>query len=225
MSRTTVKKISNADLLDRLKEGFSYKTDLEVAGFLGVSKDTISMIRREVIGLSLAQRIKIMDRLQSIKVRNLLVRITPENLADGLIRLSNKGAEALAFEDIEAGEATEDDIELIKLFKEFGNLGKSFATDKEMAAYLGLKRNTISSVRAGDGRLGPLPRLRMLKAICPNADIEQIERGIESSEYLFNLISEHIEQKQQSACSDLPKRTSSDTAFEADMFKSDSTKH
>jgi hypothetical protein len=59
-----------------------------------------------------------------------------------------------------------------------------------------IKRNTISMVRSGKSRLGPLPRLRMLKQIDVE-DVTDIERGIESSEYLINLIDEHIKMKKE----------------------------
>jgi transcriptional regulator with XRE-family HTH domain len=185
-------KNSNADLLDRLKQGFDYKTDVEIAGFLGVTKETISQVRQGVLGLSLSQRIKIMDRLASIKTRNLFERITPEHLAHELHRLSLRGAERLALDELEKGEPLAVDVRLIELFKTYGQDENLFRTDKEMASFLGLKRASISGVRTGKSRLGPLPRLRILKVICPEIDIEQIEKGIESSEYLLKLIEEHI---------------------------------
>jgi transcriptional regulator with XRE-family HTH domain len=210
---TPIFKKNNAELLDKLKEGFGYKTDLEVAGFLGVTKETVSQIRRGLMELGAIQRFKIMDRLVSIEIRDLLAKIASENLANELIRLSHRGAENLAFRETldyvpfndETTEQSKDDkmvydsmthdIELIRLFKEHGCHGNAFATDKEMADVLGLKRTSISSIRSGKGRLGPLPRLRMLKAIHPEADTDQIERGIESSEYLLTLINKHIEMK------------------------------
>ena len=205
-------KLTNAELLDKLKEGFGYRTDLEVAGFLKVNKETVSQIRRGILELSSAQRLKIMDRLWSIRVRDLLAKMAPESLANQLITLSHRGAGWLAFgneplcESAQEGgtsfsdedECPEDkmtnDIVLIDLFKNYGCKGGPFATDKDMADVLGLKRNTISSIRKG-ARLGPLPRLRMLKAINPNVDTEEIEKGIESSEYLLELLIRHLDMK------------------------------
>lgn len=186
------KKNSNAALLDQLKKGFGYKTDVEVAGFLGVSKETISQVRQGVLGLSLGQRMKIMDRLTSIRTRDLMERITPEHLAHELHRLSLRGAERLALDELEKGEPTAVDVKLIELFKTYGQDENLFKTDKEMATFLGLKRASISGVRTGKSKLGSLPRLRILKVIYPEADVEQIEKGIESSEYLLKLIEEHI---------------------------------
>lgn len=189
---TPNKKISNAELLDRLKAGFGYKTDVEVAGFLGLNKDTVSQIRQGLQGLSIGQRFKIMDRLSNIQIRNLLEKIAPDHLSQEIHRLSLRGAERLAFEETEAGKPKEIDVKLIDLFKSYGQELDIFHTDREMADFLGLKRATISSVRTGKTRLGPLPRLRMLKIILSNADTEQIEQGVQSNEYLFGLIEDHI---------------------------------
>jgi transcriptional regulator with XRE-family HTH domain len=185
--------VSNADLLDKLKEGFDYKTDIEVAGFLGLNKDTVSQIRQGLQGLSIAQRFKIMDRLVSIQIRNLLVKIAPDHLYREIHRLSLHGAEGLAFDEIEAGEPEEIDVKLIDLFKSYGQKLNLVHTDQQMADFLGLKRATISSVRTGKCKLGPLPRLRMLKAINPETDIEQVLNGIESNKSLHDLIEKHIE--------------------------------
>ncbi len=184
--------ITNADLLDKLKEGFGYKTDVEIASFLGVRKENICQVRQGELGLSLGQRIKIMDRLGSIHIRDLLERITPEHLSRELHRLSLRGAERLALDELEKCEPTAVDIKLIELFKTYGQDENLFTTDKEMATFLGLKRASISGVRTGKSKLGPLPRLRILQVICPEADTEQIERGINSIEYLFMLIELHI---------------------------------
>jgi transcriptional regulator with XRE-family HTH domain len=179
-------------LLDKIKLGFGYLTDVELAGFLGVNKDIIVRIRRGEIGLSIIQRIKLMDRLCCIKVRDLIKEITPYQLAKELQRLSEKSAQHLALaETVLADGKIECDQKVIELFKQFGKEG-GFSSDKDLANFLGIKRNSISMIRTGRSGLGPLPRLRMLKAIKPALDISQIEQGIESSEYLISLIDEHM---------------------------------
>jgi transcriptional regulator with XRE-family HTH domain len=186
----------NSELLDQLKVGFDYRTDKELAGFLGVSQKTVSSIRNGKQSLSPKQRIKIMDRLVAVKVRDLLIKISPESLGGELYRLSLRGAERLALSETGDGATAPDDNALIDLFRRYGQQGESFATDEDMAVYLGVSGSMISAVRHGETELGPLPRLRMLKAICPDADTEQIEQGIESSRYLLSLIMAHIKMKQ-----------------------------
>ncbi len=185
--------VSNADLLDKLKEVFGYKTDVEVAGFLGLNKDTVSQIRQGLQGLSIAQRFKIMDRLVSIQIRDLLAKIAPDHLIQEIYRRSLRGADGLDFDETEAGEPKETDVKLINLFKSYGQELNLFHTDREMADFLGLKRATISSVRTGKMKLGPLPRLRMLKAVNPETDIDQVLNGIDSNQSLHDLIEKHIE--------------------------------
>lgn len=190
----------DTELLDRLKIGFDYRTDKELAGFLGVSQKTVSSIRNGKQSLSVRQRIKVMDRLLAVKVRDLMIKISPESLANELLRLSLRGAENLAFSEATQCQPTSEDTALIDLFRKNGNQGDSFSTDEEMADFLGVSSSMISSVRHGESELGPLPRLRMLKAICPEADTEQIENGIESSQFLLNLINEHIDIKKSKGC-------------------------
>lgn len=54
---------TDAELIELVKQAFKYNTDLELAGFLGVSKDTVSAIRsnRTVVGEGL--RFTILDKL------------------------------------------------------------------------------------------------------------------------------------------------------------------
>ena len=185
--------VSNADLLDKLKHLFGYKADAGIARFLGVTKETISQIRRGEMGLSINQRLKAMDRLDIVSTPGLLEKISPEYLSSELLRLSLRGAERLALDEFEKGEPTAVDTKLIELFKAFGQDENLFTVDQEMASFLGLKRASISGVRTGKSKLGPLPRLRMLKAINPETDIEQVLNGIESNKSLHDLIEKHIE--------------------------------
>jgi len=184
---------SDADILDQLKIGFDFKTDVELAGFLGVTKVTVSQIRHGDMKLSGIQRLRVMDRLESIRVRDLFIKISPEKLAERILELSRRNATKLALAVSEKGISEASDIELIDLFKEFSR----FRTDKELAAYLGFTRSMVSTIRAGARKLGPLPRLRILRAVEESVGkeiegIENIEKGIESSEYLIKLIEEHI---------------------------------
>jgi transcriptional regulator with XRE-family HTH domain len=181
--------VSNADVLDKVKDAFGFSSDKELAGFLGVSQKTVSSIRNGKQSLSPKQRIKIMDRLMAVKVRDLLIKISPESLGRELYRLSLRGQK----DEVGDGSATQDENALIDLFRGYGHQGESFSTNEDMAVFLGVSGSMISAVRHGETELGPLPRLRMLKAIFPDADTEQIERGIESNRYLLNLINEHIE--------------------------------
>jgi len=183
--------ISNSDILDKVKDAFWFRTDREVAGFLGVSQKTVSSIRNGKQSLSARQRIKIMDRLMTVKVQNLLIKISPEDLGKEIYRLGLMGEERLALHETGNGKATLDDNVLIELFRSYGQRGGSFATDEDMAVFLGVSCSMISAVRHGKTELGPLPRLKMLKAINPETDIDQVLNGLESNQFLHDLIEKH----------------------------------
>jgi hypothetical protein len=178
--------ISNAEVLDKFKEAFGFRTDREVSDFLGVDKMTVCQIRQEAMGLSIAQRLKILGRLASVQIRDLHEKIEPDNLCGAMLE---------KFPGLKAGmsKSQEINVKLLELFKSYGQEQKLFRIDREMSDFLGLKRATISSVRIGRSKFGPLPRLLMLKAINPGADIDQVLNGLESKQCLIELIEKHIE--------------------------------
>jgi len=181
------------DILDVLKTRLDFRTDVELAGFLNVKKSIITQIRHSEMKLSFNQKLTVMDHLGFIKGRDLLTAITSEALTEKILQASYTQSERLALPETVPGVPDHFDIVLIELFKQFGK----FKSDKEVASCLGVNRTMITTVRAGRRKLGPLPRLRMLKFIEKNTgieieDIESLERAIESSEYLFEFIKDHM---------------------------------
>ncbi|MDD5277357.1 MAG: hypothetical protein PHR16_14915 [Methylovulum sp.] len=79
------------------------------------------------------------------------------------------------------------DVALLDLFK--GQF--HFRTDRLLADYLGIKSNTLATVRANKSQLGSLPRLRMLKMVDGDT-IADIEQGIGSAWHLVKLMDAHI---------------------------------
>lgn len=175
----------DSDLLDAIKNEFDWRTDLQVAKFLGLSKDAISLVRGGA-KLGRRQRIKLYDRLRFCQVRNLVARIAPDYLSARLIAASRRGSERLGLPETEPGPADAIDIALLDQFKRFGK----FSSDSDLAKFLGIRRNTISMVRSGRSRLGPLPRLRMLSLI-DEQPVAEAEQAIESSEFLLSLIKQN----------------------------------
>jgi hypothetical protein len=179
---------NDAVLLDKLKECFGFQTDVEVAAFLGITKDSVSLVRRGETGLSIAQRLKIMDRLESVQAKDFIARMSPENLVARLVSLRDGGAEHLCKKSVQGeGNGQPIDVALLDLFKGQFN----FRTDKLLAEYLGIKSNTLATVRGNKSRLGPLPRLRMLKMV-DGVTIADIEQGIGSAGDLLKLMDAHI---------------------------------
>ena len=91
---------------------------------------------------------------------------------------------AIALAKIEGSESPEVDAELLALIKK---LIKS-ETDEELANLIGLKRSSLSMVRKGKSRFGLNPRLKILKLLDPNINIEDFERVLESSDELLKWV-------------------------------------
>lgn len=212
---------TDAELIDLVKQTFNYDTDVQVAGFLGVTKDTVSAIRnnRTVVGeglrFAILDKLLVLDKIAYRKGENALFREgkgngedrrEPQNaetddlqhrsLASAcspkvlLIRLREWQREQRqaqhdrwALKEIEDGPPVSEDAELLDLYKEF----KQFETDAEVAKTLGIKRNSISMVRHGRSRLGPLPRLRIYRDVY-GRDTSKLEAALESSDALLNLM-------------------------------------
>jgi len=80
-------------LLEKLKTGFNYKNDAELAFFLGITPSAISQIRRGGTSLGVIQRLKIVDRLAAIAVRNAVVSVMPEPLGKKIMSFSLNNAQ------------------------------------------------------------------------------------------------------------------------------------
>ena len=206
---------TDAELIELVKQAFKYNTDLELAGFLGVSKDTVSAIRnnRTVVGEGL--RFTILDKLlvldkvafrkgeeffikssalavnkekQSVEPiqgskRSLILLCSPAKLAAKILELRQAQHERWALKELEDGPSVSEDALLLDLYMAF----KKFETDSRVAEELGIKRNSISMVRHGRSRLGPLPRLRIYRDVY-GQDISELEAALESSEALLDML-------------------------------------
>lgn len=199
---------SDIELIDLIKDQFGYKTDLELAGFLGVSKDTISAIRnkRTVVGESLRftilQKWKAYDRVLFRKAEDFVLRsidrhakpqpnrnespnsvFSTGSLVAKILDLRRNQKDHWALPEVTDGAHVVEDSTLLDLYKSYRNL----STDEDVAQVLGIKRNSISMVRHGRSRLGPLPRLRIYRDVY-GEDTTQMESALESSESLLSLM-------------------------------------
>lgn len=206
---------TNVAILECVKRRFSHSTDLELAGFLGVSKDTISGIRnnRTVVGEAL--RFTIMDKMIDLEkfdnqVRSksmfkdggvplteknnfqngsLMLACSPKMLLIRLRELQGeqcKGQRAkCTLAKIDEEPVVGEDADLLDLYKSF----KQFVIDADVSKTLGIKRNSVSMVRHGGSRLGPLPRLRIYRDVY-GRDTENLEAALESNDALLTLITD-----------------------------------
>ena len=173
----------DAKLIDALKQALGYTTDVEVAGFLGVDKQMVYQARHGISSLGQRQRFKIIDRVLYRRTENLALRCLPANLVKRILELRKAQYEGWALSETEEGDPLPADAQLLDLYKQFRNL----RTDAEMAKVLGIKRQSISMVRTGRSKLGPLPRLRIFRDVWQE-DIADIEVALESSEALLEMI-------------------------------------
>jgi transcriptional regulator with XRE-family HTH domain len=209
---------TDVELIDLIKTSFRYETDLEVAGFLGVNKDTISAIRnnRTAIGeslrLTILEKCRSLDRVLYRKAEDFLLRISAgdasirrrsgdiqieaqssnsifsvKTLRDKLLELRADQKDRWALEELVDGSTLSEDATLIDLYKAHKNI----STDLELAKILGIKRNSISMVRHGRSRLGPLPRLRIYRDAF-GEDTSELESALESSEALLALLKKAV---------------------------------
>ena len=83
------------------------------------------------------------------------------------------------------GVSTPSDVLLLEAYKIY----KGCKTDGELADLLGIKSNSISMVRSGHNKLGPLPLLRIFEDVC-NARHLGLHRAVQSSEALLQLFTQ-----------------------------------
>lgn len=182
---------TDAKLIDALKQAFEYSTDVEVAGFLGVDPHTIYMVRKGDYVLGERQRFKIMDKVLYRSTENLALRCLPKNLAQRIFEIRRDQAQRWALKETEDGAPPIEDSQLLGIYKEF----RGFKTDKEMAEVLGIKPQSISMVRSGKNRLGPLPRLRIFRDVWGES-VDDLEAALQSSEALLKMVNKYIEDRQ-----------------------------
>jgi transcriptional regulator with XRE-family HTH domain len=188
-------------LLDLLKERLGFRTDTELAGYLAVTKMFISAVRSGKSPLGVVQRLKILDHLGYLRIANWIKELTSERLAARINEEIQNRALRMALPDVAA--ANEDpsvDATLLKLAK----LLFDCSTDEELSRELGIKPNSLSTIRKGKTGFGPLPRMKILKRL-PNffvtedgqtveVDLDEFEEALQSSEKCIELVRKYLDQ-------------------------------
>ena len=181
---TQVATTADSRLLDELREGFRIDSDKALAAWLGIEPSTLSVVRTGRHGFGQVQRLKVLDRIGFLRTRRLLESLLPDRLALEVVDWSRRNATAQARRALERLESTGENARLIEVAK----IAFEFDTDDELAAFLGVSRNAISMVRRGRGGLGERPKLRILKRVAPDAGFDEIERALDSSDYMIRLV-------------------------------------
>jgi len=171
-------------LLDELREGFAIDSDKALAAWLGIEPSTLSVVRTGQYRLGQFQRLKVLDRIGFLRSRRLLESLLPDRLAQEVVAWSGRNATAQARRALERVESADANVKLLEVAK----IAFGFDTDAQLAEFLGLKRNAISMVRSGRGKLGDRPKLRILAHVAPDAGFQDIEKALGSSEFMIKLV-------------------------------------
>ncbi|ASF45485.1 hypothetical protein [Methylovulum psychrotolerans] len=177
---------SDIELLDALKGYLGYKTDVQLADYLKLTRHAIYKIRANEVKLGNLQRLKILDKLGYLSAVSFIQSLAPKYLAEVIAEKIQDHAAIIALADIKDGESPEADAQLLALVKK---LIKS-DTDEELANLIGLKRTSLSMVRKAKARFGLYPRLKILKLLDPNINLDDFEKALESSDELLKLVKE-----------------------------------
>ena len=177
-----------SELLDIIKKGFNLRSDAALAARLGISRTAISSVRTGKCRLSIVQRLKVLDKIAFLNVRNWVERVSTENISESLRNYSNQQAGRIAARRLIANHNSNLDEDLIDLLKE----SFDFKTDAELAKFLNVGANSLSMVRTRKGKLGLKPRLRILNKLEP-FDLERMESALESRTSLIREIEQSSE--------------------------------
>lgn len=179
--------MTDVELLDEIKQGFGLKNDAQIAGFLNITRTTIHNVRYKGKRLGIKPRLIILDKIAFLKARDSLEswaqKLTNAGLANRIRKVTNSLAQNRAIANLPS-----DDLEIAEkdLLEEVKRILRC-STDEELAATLGLARNTISAIRSGDTSLGPEPRLKILNLIEP-FNLEKMQHTLESTDLLIQAI-------------------------------------
>jgi hypothetical protein len=174
---------NDIELLDSIKTGFGLTSDAELAAFLGVTRGNVSIVRNRNGKLGPLARIKCLDKLAFLGIRNWLERISTEYISKRLNEISKTQARNVAYTTLSKEFNLPSDEDLPDRIREA--LGMS--SDLELAEVLGIRPTSISMVRKGKSKLGHIPRLKLLE-IVEGLPSSEILLAITDNKFLINLI-------------------------------------
>lgn len=177
---------SDIELINSIKNGFGFSTDVELAAFLGVSGGNINLVRNHNGKLGPIAKIKCLDRLAFLGVRNWVERISTKYIAERLNEMSKEQARNIAHSKliIELNSISDESL------PDRLRVALGINSDQELANLLGIKRHTISMVRSGKSKLGHIPRLKILE-IVEGLPAVEILKAISDNQLLINLLLKH----------------------------------
>ena len=196
-------------LLAHLKQQLGFKSDAQLMHWSGISRDSMSGIQTGRLAMGETIRFVLLSKWWTQLRPKAGAGAKPsaitgdENAGEerdvlGVVLASEEPAELSAQALLEIvrkrldppsaarlvtlGVSTPPDTLLLEAYK----ICKGCETDTELAALLGIKRNSVSMVRSGHSKFGPLPLLKIFEDVC-NAQHLGLHRAVQSSEALLQL--------------------------------------
>jgi len=201
----------DAVIFDFLKSSMGFDSDAQLMTWLGISRDSLSGIRTGRLPMGDSIRFLILNKWWSEFRQRAVARVDsaacPENKgvhaedmcsgfsAQSLLeliqsRLKDQGKAVTRVKGHSTLESNSVDAELLEAYKMF----KGCVTDAEVANSLGIKRHSISMVRSGRNKLGPIPLLKIFEDVMGGDELV-LQAAVQSSEALLKLIT--VEQGRQ----------------------------
>lgn len=194
------------EVIDYLKRAMGFVSDVQLMNWIGISKDSLSGIRtgRLVMGESI--RFALLDKWwmhlrqqplgqlmasdQASLVKNALEKNPSDFSAHALSctvrdRLHAKTKDGSVPDCPSESEMKSPDACLLEAYKAY----KRCSTDAELAALLGIKRQSISMVRAGRNGLGPIPLLKIYEDLF-DAHHLALPSAVQSTQALMRLLTQ-----------------------------------
>ena len=151
----------DAKTLDYIKLNQSLSSDAKLAGFIGISQASITMVRKGERKLGWVQRLKVGDKAGFLVLRGLAEAIVPANFAERIRAFGAKRADDIAIKNLLDKPDLLTDSEVIDIFK----ATYPFPLDKDMAKFLKVSEAYVSQVRKGKAKLSNVVKLRILNSV------------------------------------------------------------
>lgn len=189
------------NLVAYLKQQLGFESDVQFIFWSGISKNSMSGIQTGRLAMGESIRFVLLEKwwmhLRPRTTENAMpsleaarTQTSSERPSDfsaqvllEIVKQRLSGPSAALFAAVNLNEQA--DAALLDAYKIY----KRCETDTELANLLGIKRNSISMVRSGRNKLGPLPLLRIYEDLC-NAQHLGLPSAVQSSEALMQLFTQ-----------------------------------
>lgn len=194
------------EVIDYLKRTMGFVSDVQLMNWVGISKDSLSGIRTGRLMMGESIRFALLDKWwMHVRQRPTEQLAMPDHASflndmpassrsdfsaqvlAGVVRdRINAQTKAGSVSDCPSqSEMKSPDAWLLEAYKAY----KGCSTDTELAALLGIKRQSISMVRAGRNRLGPIPLLKIYEDLFAAHHLG-LPNAVQSSQALMQLLTQ-----------------------------------